>query len=152
MHDIDIQEINQHPDFVRVMEYIALREAGKQATKVEIAEHFGISRPTLDRWILKWTNSGLLARCRERFLTPTILEEMRVANLDAMADWPEILKRQRKIAIHSRSDRNANEAAANIWEWLVRPALEAEVEAGVDELDYAKLLESGNISINPHDI
>lgn len=150
--DYSLIEVSQDPDFVRVMQYIAMREAGPRTTKKEIAEHFEVSRPTLDSWILKWTNSGLLARCRERFLVPTILEEMRTANLAALSAWPEILARQVDIARNSNSDRNANEAAANLWEWLVKPAMEAEPDAGADEIDYVRLVDNNAFSINPHDV
>jgi hypothetical protein len=125
-------------DFVRCMEYVQLREMGEKTTKVEIAKHFKVSRPTLDAWILKWETSGLLKKCRAVFMIPRA-EEIKAAEDSVLDAWPDVLSYATGLAMgNGKSEKVAVEAMNFLNENVVKPRMEQQEESGADELGYVE--------------
>ena len=130
-----------------------MREVGEYNTKVDIAKHFGVSRVTLDKWIMKWEASGLLGKCRQIIMVPRT-EEIRAAEDAVLRAWPDILQEAVKIALgNGRSEKVAQEARAWLGEVVVVPRMEAQEESGAEELDYIEMMRDRLVGgFNPHQI
>ena len=135
-------------DFLRCLEYVKLREVRKGMKRQEVADYFEIHINSLDLWISKWTKSGLINRCRRIIAIPSA-EEVRVVEGELMQEWPKIIRRQKDTAMYGKSDKNALEAATWLYENFVKPAMEQQVDAGVDELDYISSVETATTPFNP---
>lgn len=132
-NDIDPAESE---DFLRIMQYLAMREVNVKMEMNDIAAHFGVTRQALHKWIQKWTKSGLLQKCRMKYILPTYVEEIHNAHAEVMASWPRIVRRQIAIATDSESDKVANEAARWLHEAIVKPGMEAQEDPGNEEMKY----------------
>ena len=137
MMELTIEKAADDEDFIRCLHYIKLREVRAKMSKEDIADYFEIDYRTLDKWIMKWTKSGLINRCR-RIISIPMAEEVRVAEQLVMQDWPKILERQRKIALHSKSDKVSNDTTNWLFLNIIKPKMEEQEDAGLNELEYIK--------------
>lgn len=136
-------------DFIRCMEYIMQREVGNKVTKTDIAEHFGVSRPTLDRWIMEWEASGLLRKCRTAFMIPRA-EEIRAAEDGVLREWPDILAYARDLATgRGKSEKVASEVMQWLHEAVIKPRMEQQEESGAEELGFIEASRSNPSAFDP---
>jgi transposase-like protein len=146
--DVRLVAASEDEDFIRCMTYIQMREIGHAMTKVQIAEEFGVSRTTLDKWIMKWENSGLLRKCRQAYMIPRA-EEIRVAEDLLLDDWPEILDHARYLAKGGgKSEKVAADMIMWIHEAIVQPKLQEREEAGSEEFAY---IEAQSVTVRQFD-
>lgn len=139
-------------DFIRCMRYIEIREKSTpRPTVQQAAKLMGCSERMLFYYIQRWENSGLLRRCRQAFVTPMV-EEIRIAESDIIHRWPEVLERQLKTAISSRSDKIALEAAAWINETVIVPFRETKPDTVSEEMLYLERLVNLTGSLDPMSI
>jgi hypothetical protein len=137
--------------FLKCLDYVRLRETRRNMTHKEVASYFNVSVNTILSWQIQWTQSGLLNRCR-RLLAIPASEEVKVANISIMRDWPAILERQRQIATTGKSDKNATDAAKWLFEIIINPAMEASQDPGIEETDYITSTADKVDQFNPHSI
>lgn len=136
-------------EFLRCREYLYMREMGKVVPMEAIAEHFGIAHSTMYNWIARWTNNGLLAKCREK-LQAVKFEGVESAETRLFDEWPAILANMATIA-KSNSYRNAIEAARFL-EPTVNKLKERQAKSAVPEADYVESLITGESMFDPLDI
>lgn len=143
---------NQSPaddeEFLRCMQYLQWREFDGKLSKIDIAERFGVHRNTLNAWIIKWENSGLLRRCRQVFLKPRV-EEIQNAIDAILDDWPNVLMKQLYTAKNGRSEKISLEAAIWLHDAVVQPALDAKEDEGQAEMVYIQSKTQTSEPFNP---
>jgi transposase len=145
----DWVEPEESEDFLRCVQYVVLRELGQQMELKDIADRFGVSRQSLYNWITRWRATGLIAKVRQKYFLPGYVEEIQVAYNKVLSEWPQVMKRQLNIAIHSKSDQFSTQAAAWLMEQVVKPATEAVEDIGREEMEYVELLKERVIQLNP---
>lgn len=135
-------------EFLRCMQYLQWREVDSKLTKVQIANRFGVHRNTLNGWLIKWENSGLLRRCRQVFLKPRV-EEIQNAVDAILDDWPNVLMKQLQTAKNGKSEKISLEAAIWLHEAIVQPAIEAKEDEGQAEMIYIQSKTQVSEPFNP---
>jgi predicted transcriptional regulator len=137
MNQLTDYELEQEMNRVRV--YLTGKIAKR--TMEEIADELNVSRVTLYKYINRWQNSGLLAKVTRELLAPQI-EDVRAAMREVLADWPEILREVKRIALNARSEHVRLEAAQLLNTWVVKPLTEEQDDEPVRELNYTKTAQS----------
>lgn len=146
-----ITDPSQHSDFLRAMEYIMLREIGPKKSLDDIAAHFDMARNTLNGLIVQWENDGLLAKCRQQYLFPALFEEVNFAITEAISAYPDVIRRQIRIAKDSKSDYNATQAATWLHNFVIQPVIDKQQKPSTEEFDFIQgIMDNG--SANPLDI
>jgi len=139
---MQIEEVTEHPDFLRVMDYILKRELGvitdgkvHRYTMREYADEQGVSRQTVYAWLEKWKQAGLLAKVREKMMIP-VGEEVIIAKRKVLSAYPELIDEMVRIALKGQKDQDRREAIMWLHEQIVEPQMAATPEVGADEARY----------------
>jgi transposase-like protein len=140
VHEPDSIEPALDPNYIRCMQYLTLRETGPSMSMMQAAADMGVSRGTLYNWLAAWRLSGLLEQCRKAFLVPKG-EEIRAAENELLAEWPNIIRRQIAIAKDGQSDKNSNEAFQSLMPYVDR-LLSEQDKPGSEEMGYIEGLRS----------
>lgn len=139
----------QYDDFLRCARFIELYETGEKVSMQYIADLWGIDRTTLYEWKNKWIQTGLMQKIRIKYFLPKTVDQIQRANTDVAEAWPDIVQRQLDIAIHGKSDQFSHNAAAWLYETIIKPMTEQVEEVGSDEMDYIRQLEASSDLLNP---
>jgi K+ transporter len=95
------------------------------------------ARSTVYYNLQRWNKNGALEKARELYYIPMV-EDIKAAQREIIAAWPEVLMRQLHNALHSDSDFTA----LQITDWLKRNVIDVEVigqsPAGAAEAAWAK--------------
>lgn len=146
--DFESEDPTLMREFVNCMKYISLAESGPSGavSMKDIAQSMGVSRTTLFNWRNKWSESGLLQKCRMRYFMPTHAEEVRIKHSEVFQRWGEVLDRQLQTAIKGKSDQFALQAAQWLEQTIIKPQLEMIETSSADELEYVKkILTQGGV-------
>lgn len=143
---LSVLPVEQNAEVARAIEYLMLRDQGK--TMDEIAEHFGYSgRGSMYALLKRWKTAKILDKAQEHYgFTQTIEIEAAVSKI--LEEWGLVLLRVKKIALMSKSDKIALEAASWLKSTIVDPALQSRQTAGDAERQWAE--KSGDF--NPNEI
>jgi transposase-like protein len=104
-------ELLYDDELIAAVQYLALKR--EKIANRDIAAAFSIAEVTLYTWLRRWKENGVLDRAR-RYALARDLEEIENVKMQIARAWPEVVDRVLRIAIYSRSDKTALEAAAFI--------------------------------------
>lgn len=134
-NDTDV-EWSSDPEVMKAATYLVLRD--QKQTMEQIAAAFNYNnRSSMYYQVSRWEEDGVLEKARRIYLVPKEAE-IQAATDRVLGQWPAIIDKAVKIALHSRSDHNALEAIVWLENTVVRPALEKQRGEGNSEMKYAK--------------
>jgi len=101
--------------------------------KEDIATMFNITRQGLHKRVRRWENDGVI-EAASKILYSVLLDNIVAKNAQIVSTWPEILQRVAEIALKSKSDYVALQAADWLFEHIIDPAQQEQDGVGRDEL------------------
>lgn len=146
---VTVETAYSHDEYFDCLNYVQIAENNPvRLSQEEIASELGITRQGLHKMKRRWSNDGLLPAVRQ--IVSTIrLEQVQESHARVLAAWGDIIERQIHIARDAKSDKNANDAAHWLHEAIIKPALDAKVENGADEIHFIESVFADMDSLDP---
>lgn len=128
-------KIIEEGDLNEALAYLLYREENPSLSKVEVAEHFGITPQGLNKRIRRWERAGIMERARAAILVPKV-EDINHAINQAVQAFPDIIRGLVQDALTAEKFAHRIAAARMLHKLFVDPAIQKMPESGSEELIY----------------